>query len=114
MKDIIDMAAQRGRFIDQSQSLTLFVADPTTDKLTAMHFYAWEKGLKVNISYNEKNHGIIAHIYFTIYAQTGMYYLRTRPAVSAIQYTVDQGEYESFESSIAFQDDSAICLNCSA
>lgn len=48
MKDIIDMAAERGRFIDQSQSLNLFVADPTTDKLTAMHFYAWEKGLKVN------------------------------------------------------------------
>lgn len=43
-----------------------------------------------------------------------MYYLRTRPAVSAIQYTVDQGEDESFESSIAFQDDSDICLNCSA
>ena len=48
MKDIIDMAADRGRFIDQSQSLNLFVADPTADKLTAMHFYAWKKGLKVS------------------------------------------------------------------
>jgi hypothetical protein len=47
MKDIIDMAADRGKFIDQSQSLNLFVADPTVDKLTAMHFYAWRKGLKV-------------------------------------------------------------------
>ena len=47
MKDIIDMAAARGKFIDQSQSLNLFVADPTVDKLTAMHFYAWKKGLKV-------------------------------------------------------------------
>jgi ribonucleotide reductase alpha subunit len=47
MKSIIDMAADRGKFIDQSQSLNLFIADPTVDKLTAMHFYAWKKGLKV-------------------------------------------------------------------
>ena len=47
MKSIIDMAADRGKFIDQSQSLNLFIADPTMDKLTAMHFYAWKKGLKV-------------------------------------------------------------------
>lgn len=49
MKSIIDMAADRGKFIDQSQSLNLFIADPTMDKLTAMHFYAWKKGLKVCI-----------------------------------------------------------------
>lgn len=49
MKSIIDMAADRGKFIDQSQSLNLFIADPTVDKLTAMHFYAWKKGLKVRI-----------------------------------------------------------------
>lgn len=48
MKDIIDMAADRGIFIDQSQSLNLFIANPTVDKLTAMHFYAWKKGLKVS------------------------------------------------------------------
>jgi ribonucleotide reductase alpha subunit len=48
MKSIIDMAADRGKFIDQSQSLNLFIADPTRDKLTAMHFYAWKKGLKVS------------------------------------------------------------------
>lgn len=47
MKDIIDMASDRGKFVDQSQSLNLFVADPSVDKLTAMHFYAWKKGLKV-------------------------------------------------------------------
>lgn len=50
MKDIIDMAADRGKFVDQSQSLNLFIADPTTDKLTAMHFYAWQKGLKVSLN----------------------------------------------------------------
>ena len=50
MKDIIDMAADRGIFIDQSQSLNLFIANPTIDKLTAMHFYAWKKGLKVRQS----------------------------------------------------------------
>ena len=70
MKDIIDMAADRGKFIDQSQSLNLFMSDPTMEKLTAMHFYAFKKGLK-----------------------TGMYYLRTRPAVDAIQYTVLQDDH---------------------
>lgn len=49
MKSIIDMAADRGKFIDQSQSLNLFIADPNMDKLTAMHFYAWKKGLKVRL-----------------------------------------------------------------
>ena len=48
MKDLVDMAADRGKYIDQSQSLNLFMADPTVDKLTAMHFYAWKKGLKVS------------------------------------------------------------------
>jgi len=99
MKDIIDMAADRGRFIDQSQSLNLFVADPTADKLTAMHFYAWKKGLK-----------------------TGMYYLRTKPAVSAIQYTVDKQENRddnnnstSLAHNLPIQDDEAIlCASCTA
>eukprot|EP00961_Rhodomonas_salina_P277030 3743894-Rhodomonas_salina.4 len=67
MRTIIDMAAERGAFVDQSQSLNLFVAAPTAGKLTSMHFYAWKKGLK-----------------------TGCYYLRTRPAADAIQFTVDQ------------------------
>ena len=67
MRSIIDMAAERGAYIDQSQSLNLFVAAPTTSKLTSMHFYSWKKGLK-----------------------TGCYYLRTRPAADAIQFTVDK------------------------
>jgi ribonucleoside-diphosphate reductase alpha chain len=65
MKDIIDMARHRGYFIDQSQSLNLFMQDPDYSKLTSMHFYAWKSGLK-----------------------TGMYYLRTKSAVNAIQFTV--------------------------
>ena len=65
MKDIIDMARHRGYFIDQSQSLNLFMQDPDFSKLTSMHFYAWKSGLK-----------------------TGMYYLRTKSAVNAIQFTV--------------------------
>ena len=64
-KDIIDMAADRGAFIDQSQSLNLFVESPTFSKLTSMHFYAWRAGLK-----------------------TGMYYLRSKAATEAIQFTV--------------------------
>ena len=67
MKDIIDMARHRGYFIDQSQSLNLFMQDPDFSKLTSMHFYAWKSGLK-----------------------TGMYYLRTKSAVNAIQFTVSK------------------------
>jgi ribonucleoside-diphosphate reductase alpha chain len=65
-KVIIDMAADRGAFICQSQSLNLFVQNPNFAKLTSMHFYSWKKGLK-----------------------TGMYYLRTNSAVDAIKFTVD-------------------------
>jgi ribonucleoside-diphosphate reductase alpha subunit len=86
MKDIIDMSADRGKFVDQSQSLNLFIADPTADKLTAMHFYAWKKGLK-----------------------TGMYYLRTKPAVNAIQYTVDRRV--SLES-LPIVEPESTCLSC--
>ena len=66
MKDIIDMSRQRGYFIDQSQSLNLFMQDATYAKLTSMHFYAWKSGLK-----------------------TGMYYLRTKAAVDAIKFTLN-------------------------
>ncbi|AXT18827.1 ribonucleoside-diphosphate reductase subunit alpha [Flavobacteriaceae bacterium AU392] len=65
MKDIIDMSRQRGYFIDQSQSLNLFLEGATMAKLTSMHFYAWKSGLK-----------------------TGMYYLRTKAAVDAKKFTV--------------------------
>ena len=50
-KDIIDMAADRGKYICQSQSLNLYMAAPDTRKLTSMHFYAWQKGLKTGIYY---------------------------------------------------------------
>lgn len=91
MKDIIDMAADRGKFIDQSQSLNLFIADPTVDKLTAMHFYAWKKGLK-----------------------TGMYYLRTKPAVNAIQYTVEKGAADSLFANIEDAERDDVCITCQA
>jgi ribonucleoside-diphosphate reductase alpha chain len=64
---VIDMAADRGAYICQSQSLNLFIQDANFAKLTSMHFYAWKKGLK-----------------------TGMYYLRTKSAADAIKFTVDQ------------------------
>jgi len=66
-RNIIDMAADRGAYICQSQSLNLFVDAPTTGKLTSMHFYAWKKGLK-----------------------TGMYYLRTQAAAQAVQFTIEK------------------------
>ncbi|KAK6198148.1 ribonucleoside-diphosphate reductase large chain 1 [Scheffersomyces amazonensis] len=66
-KHIIDLAADRAAYIDQSQSLNIHIKDPTMGKLTSMHFYGWKKGLK-----------------------TGMYYLRTQAAAAAIQFTVDK------------------------
>ena len=66
-RTIIDMAADRGAYICQSQSLNLFVDTPSAGKLTSMHFYAWKKGLK-----------------------TGMYYLRTQAATQAVQFTVER------------------------
>ena len=71
MKDIIDMSRHRGYFIDQSQSLNLFMEGATMAKLTSMHFYAWKSGLK-----------------------TGMYYLRTKSAVDAIKFTLTQKKKE--------------------
>jgi ribonucleoside-diphosphate reductase alpha chain len=69
-RTIIDMAADRGAFIDQSQSLNLFVQDVNFAKMTSAHFYAWKKGLK-----------------------TGMYYLRTKAAANPIKFTVDPELY---------------------
>ena len=93
-KVLIDMAAARGAFICQSQSLNLFIADPNYAKLTSMHFYTWKKGLK-----------------------TGCYYLRTKAPVAAQKFTVDprllaaveggsdpaaeEGDYESDDSSLS-------------
>lgn len=78
MKDIIDMSRQRGYFIDQSQSLNLFMEGATMAKLTSMHFYAWKSGLK-----------------------TGMYYLRTKSAVDAIKFTLDKKKEEKVAESVA-------------
>lgn len=66
MVTIIDRAADRGPYVCQSQSMNLFVAQPTFRRLSSMHFYAWEKGLK-----------------------TGVYYLRSKPAAQAVQITVE-------------------------
>ncbi|KOF03825.1 ribonucleoside-diphosphate reductase subunit alpha [Roseivirga seohaensis] len=66
-KSIIEMSADRGAYICQSQSLNIHIQDPNFGKMTSMHFYAWKKGLK-----------------------TGMYYLRSRAAADAIQFTVDK------------------------
>ena len=78
MKDIIDMSRQRGYFIDQSQSLNLFMENANYSKLTSMHFYAWKSGLK-----------------------TGMYYLRTKAAVDAIKFTLDNTKKKEIPTSVA-------------
>ena len=66
-KSIIDMAADRAPFVDQTQSMNIFIAQPNFQNMTSMHFYGWKRGLK-----------------------TGMYYLRTKPAANAIQFTLER------------------------
>ncbi|SCV99886.1 LAFE_0B04676g1_1 [Lachancea fermentati] len=77
-KTIIDMAADRSCYIDQSQSLNVHIRAPTMGKLTSMHFYGWKKGLK-----------------------TGMYYLRTQAASAAIQFTIDKSVAEQAGNTVA-------------
>ncbi|XP_045149123.1 ribonucleoside-diphosphate reductase large subunit [Echinops telfairi] len=75
-KTVLKMAAERGAFIDQSQSLNIHIAEPNYGKLTSMHFYGWKQGLK-----------------------TGMYYLRTRPAANPIQFTLNKEKLKDKEKS---------------
>lgn len=93
-RNIIDMAADRGAFICQSQSLNLFVADANFAKLSSMHFYTWKKGLK-----------------------TGMYYLRTKAAADAIKFTVDaavlnQTKEEQVAQITCSLDNKDECMSC--
>jgi ribonucleoside-diphosphate reductase alpha subunit len=85
-KIIIDMAAERGPYICQSQSMNLHVEDPTASKLSSIHMYAWKKGLK-----------------------TGMYYLRTRPKARAIQFTLEPEAAPA----PACRRDNPGCISCS-
>lgn len=88
MKNIIDMAADRAPFVDQTQSMNLFMASPTISKLTSMHFYAWEKGLK-----------------------TGCYYLRSKPRVEAVKFTLLE---DSIEKRFTQKEEETVCESCSA
>eukprot|EP00977_Amphora_coffeiformis_P020085 scaffold7825_cov162-Amphora_coffeaeformis.AAC.16 len=92
---ILDMAADRAPFVCQSQSLNIHIASPDSKKLTSMHFYAWQKGLK-----------------------TGMYYLRTRPKADAIKFTVNQetlvAQKNKENAPKVEEEDDEICLSCGA
>ncbi len=91
-RTLIDMAAARGAFICQSQSLNLFVSEPTFAKLTSMHFYGWKKGLK-----------------------TGVYYLRTRAPIMAQKFTVDPDLQAAIAAAKAAEsEDNGGCTVCSA
>jgi len=91
-KSLIDMAADRGPFIDQSQSLNIFMEDPTIAKLSSMHLYGWRRGLK-----------------------TGMYYLRTRPKAKPIQVTVPVAQKPTAEQILACsRENPGACEMCSA
>uniref|UniRef100_A0AC35UE95 Ribonucleoside-diphosphate reductase n=1 Tax=Rhabditophanes sp. KR3021 TaxID=114890 RepID=A0AC35UE95_9BILA len=86
-KDILIMAADRGAFIDQSQSMNLFVEKPSLPNSTSMFFYSWKLGLK-----------------------TGVYYLRTRPAVDPIKFTIKS---ENNTKNTVVEEDEVACLSCS-
>ena len=91
---IIDLAADRQPFVDQSQSMNLFIEDLSFSKFNSMHFYSWSKGLK-----------------------TGCYYLRTRPAVQAQKFTVQMDSpqlAENVQFSIPNQNEEEVCLVCSS
>ena len=88
MRHLIDMSADRGAFICQSQSLNLWQEDPNYNTLTSMHFYAWSKGLK-----------------------TGIYYLRRRPKHQAQQFTI---EPEKANNQRLRSGSEEICEMCSA
>ena len=89
-KVIIDMASTRGKWICQSQSMNVFMEEPSPSKLTSMHFYAWKKGLK-----------------------TGMYYLRTQPKVKAQQFTINPDKRNNKINQIKEKEDNE-CLSCGA
>jgi ribonucleotide reductase alpha subunit len=88
-KTLLQLAADRGPFVDQSQSLNVFMAEPTQGKLSAAHFFGWRSGLK-----------------------TGMYYLRTKPAAAPVKFTVaaDAGRAAAHE--VCTRDEG--CVMCSA
>ena len=87
MRHLIDMAADRGAFICQSQRLNLWVEDPNYNTLTSMHFYSWNKGLK-----------------------TGIYYLRRRARHQAQQFTIEPEKKDSSNNTLDDED----CVMCSA
>ena len=86
-KNVLQMAADRGPFIDQSQSLNIHIAQPKYGPLTSMHFMGWKKGLK-----------------------TGMYYLRTKPAAAAIKFTVDQEKVKTKKKQAILSLDPKVCV----
>ena len=95
-KHIIDLAADRGAFVCKSQSMNLFMESPDTKKLTMMHFYSWQKGVK-----------------------TGMYYLRTKPKANVQQFTINPCKSKSNTTSIQSAEsmiieDDEVCTACSA
>ena len=89
-KSLIDMAADRGAYIDQSQSLNIFMEDPSLAKLSSMHMYGWKKGLK-----------------------TGMDYLRTRPKAKPVQVTVPVAPTQE-QIQACRRDNPEACLMCSS
>jgi ribonucleoside-diphosphate reductase alpha chain len=113
-KDVIDMYADRGAFIDQTQSMNIFMQDPTIAKLNSMHFYGWGGGVTKDLSENPNpKYGSTPEKAL----KTGMYYLRGKAATGAVKFTVQQDakkEYTAEEGLTCSLDNPEACEACSA
>jgi ribonucleoside-diphosphate reductase alpha chain len=96
-KDVIDMYADRGAFIDQTQSMNLFMAAPNMAKLTSMHFYAWGKRPLMNAKGEQEINANGEKIFYRPQdrrVKTGMYYLRSKPATGSVKFSVQHDKVE--------------------
>ena len=90
-KSLLTQAVTRGPFIDQSQSMNIFMAKPDYNRLTSSHFYAWKEGLK-----------------------TGIYYLRSKPSTNAIKFSLSTNLLDKINNSYKHEEEDNECINCSA
>ena len=112
---IINMAADRAVYIDQSQSLNIHIAEPNYAKLTSMHFHAWKKVKTIDQTLCVHDSSVCMFCFdFCVQGlKTGMYYLRTKPATQAIQFTVDKSKLTSKAETKSKEEDNMAAIVCS-
>lgn len=107
------MAADRGAYIDQSQSLNIHIAEPNYGKLTSMHFYGWklvsEGQVNARLMYvalQGQENSMLKPLFFSLQGlKTGMYYLRTKPAANPIQFTLNKEKLKEAQSAESVEEE---------